>query len=376
MILIVTASALAFGSVGAAIALRSGSASVVQGMFPLVFVILFLSSAFFPQNLLLEPASTIAEYNPASFIVDAVRDPVISTFSSERHVEGGRGDPHRRRDRLDPLGAGPAAKAADGLMSAVPITHDLQTIGAMMRRSANELIRVPGAAIPGVLAPTIFFLGLTAAFGNLTELRGFDTDSYQSFLIPVSMLQGAGFTGAAAGVNLARDIEIGLFDRFLASPGARAGCCSPGLVLLRERALADPGDRPARRRARDRGELPGHARPRSSRSSSSCGWRSSPPAGESTLALRFKTQAAAPLMQAVMLALILCTTAYAPQELLTGWLYTVAEINPITQVVEAARQGFIGEVTWAGTWPALVALAGFTLVLGAFALRGMRRTAY
>lgn len=88
MILIVTASALAFGSVGAAIALRSGSASVVQGMFPLVFVILFLSSAFFPQNLLLEPASTIAEFNPASFIVDAVRDPVISSFSGEDTWKG------------------------------------------------------------------------------------------------------------------------------------------------------------------------------------------------------------------------------------------------------------------------------------------------
>ena len=83
MILVTTASALAFGSVGAAIALRSGSASVVQGMFPLVFVILFLSTAFFPQELLLEPAGSIAEYNPASFIVNAVRDPVISAFSSE-----------------------------------------------------------------------------------------------------------------------------------------------------------------------------------------------------------------------------------------------------------------------------------------------------
>lgn len=83
MILVTTASALAFGSVGAAIALRSGSASVVQGMFPLVFVILFLSTAFFPQELLLEPAGSIAEYNPASFIVNVVRDPVISAFSSE-----------------------------------------------------------------------------------------------------------------------------------------------------------------------------------------------------------------------------------------------------------------------------------------------------
>ena len=104
---------------------------------------------------------------------------------------------------------------------AVALRSDLTTIAAMLRRSANELIRVPGAAIPGVLAPTIFFLGLTSVFGSLTLLPGFDTDSYKSFMIPVSMLQGAGFTGAAAGVNLARDIEIGLFDRFLASPAPR-----------------------------------------------------------------------------------------------------------------------------------------------------------
>lgn len=88
MVLFVVASAVAFGSIGAAIALRTGSASVVQGMFPLVFVILFLSTAFFPENLLVEPARTIAEYNPASFIVDAVRDPVISTFSTEDMLKG------------------------------------------------------------------------------------------------------------------------------------------------------------------------------------------------------------------------------------------------------------------------------------------------
>ena len=34
------------------------------------------------------------------------------------------------------------------------------TIAALMARAKNELVRVPGAAIPGVLAPTIFFLGL------------------------------------------------------------------------------------------------------------------------------------------------------------------------------------------------------------------------
>jgi ABC-2 type transport system permease protein len=81
MIFFVVLSGVAFGGVGAAVALRTGRASVVQGLFPLVFVILFLSSAFFPQALLLEPAATVARYNPLSFIVEGIRDPVISSIS-------------------------------------------------------------------------------------------------------------------------------------------------------------------------------------------------------------------------------------------------------------------------------------------------------
>jgi ABC-type multidrug transport system permease subunit len=81
MITFVSLSAVAFGGIGAAVALRTGKASVVQGLFPLVFVVLFLSSAFFPSNLMLEPAATIAKYNPLSFIVEGVRDPVISSLS-------------------------------------------------------------------------------------------------------------------------------------------------------------------------------------------------------------------------------------------------------------------------------------------------------
>jgi ABC-2 type transport system permease protein len=81
MILFVTLSAVAFGGIGAAVALRTGKASVVQGLFPLVFVILFLSSAFFPASEMIEPAASVARYNPLSFIVDGVRDPVISSLS-------------------------------------------------------------------------------------------------------------------------------------------------------------------------------------------------------------------------------------------------------------------------------------------------------
>jgi ABC-2 type transport system permease protein len=77
-IALVTATAMAVGGLGAAIALRTGSASVVQGLFPLVLVVLFLSTAFFPESLMIEPAKTIAAYNPLSFIVEGIRNPIIA----------------------------------------------------------------------------------------------------------------------------------------------------------------------------------------------------------------------------------------------------------------------------------------------------------
>src|SRR3954451_13393624 len=58
---------LAFASVGSFIGLRTGSGEAVQGVFPLFFVFLFLSSSSLPRDLI-EHAwfRTIATYNPIS----------------------------------------------------------------------------------------------------------------------------------------------------------------------------------------------------------------------------------------------------------------------------------------------------------------------
>lgn len=244
---------------------------------------------------------------------------------------------------------------------------------ALMRRAINEVVRVPGAAIPAVLAPAIFLLGLTAVFGKLTVLPGFSTDSYMTFLIAVSLLQGAGFTGAATGVNLARDIEQGWFDRLLASPAPRWVILAGTILSASLRSLMPmslllvvgfafgvefPGVG---------GLLLAVVLVAAFAAVVAC--------YAVALALRFRTQQAAPLMQAGTFMAVLFTTSYAPLELLQGWLHDVARVNPVTQVVEAVRQGFVAEVTWAGTWPGLVALAGLGLALGALALRGMARTA-
>lgn len=247
----------------------------------------------------------------------------------------------------------------------------LRTIGALTRRSLNEILRVPSGALPGVLAPTIFMLGLSAVFGRAAHLPGFPAENFRTFIVPVGMLQGAGFTGAAIGVNLARDIEQGWFDRLLVAPiprpvllaglvvSASLRALLPGTCLLAV-ALALGVHWPG-----VGGLLIAYALMMGMAAAMAC--------FAITVALRFRTQQAAPLMQMGNFVATLFTTSYAPQALLAGWLATIATINPVTRVLDGTRQGFLGPVTWRETWPGLVAIVGMLFVFGAFAVVGMRR---
>lgn len=256
------------------------------------------------------------------------------------------------------------------------VAAELATVRALMRRALNEILRVPGAAIPGVLAPTIFFCGLSAVFGNLLELGGYGVSNYQSWILPVSLLQGAGFTGAATGVNLARDIEAGWFDRLLVSPASRPALLA-GLVFSASlRSLIPAAVLLAVGFSLDV-TWPGFGGLALVIFFVMCTGALAACWGV-TLALHYRSQSAAPAMQAGMFVLVLTTTAYAPYANLQGWLADLAHVNPLTPVLEAMRQGFLvdGMITWAGTWPGLVAIAGLIAALAAFALREMRRTSY
>jgi ABC-2 type transport system permease protein len=79
---------IAFAALGVALALRARNASTVQGIFPLVFVSLFVSSAYFPRALLMHPFDTIARYNPLSYVVEGMRAPMIDAVRARPVLEG------------------------------------------------------------------------------------------------------------------------------------------------------------------------------------------------------------------------------------------------------------------------------------------------
>jgi ABC-2 type transport system permease protein len=75
---------LGFGTIGALAALRTGSGEAVQGLFPLLFVLLFLSSNALPRNLIEQDwFRTIATYNPVSYLLEAIRSLLITGWDAE-----------------------------------------------------------------------------------------------------------------------------------------------------------------------------------------------------------------------------------------------------------------------------------------------------
>jgi ABC-2 type transport system permease protein len=75
---------LGFGTLGALVAIRTGSGEAVQGMFPLFFVLLFLSSTSLPRDLMsVDWFRTVATYNPVSYLIEAVRSLLITGWDGK-----------------------------------------------------------------------------------------------------------------------------------------------------------------------------------------------------------------------------------------------------------------------------------------------------
>jgi ABC-2 type transport system permease protein len=217
-------------------------------------------------------------------------------------------------------------------------------------------------------------LGITGQFGRLTGLEGFPTDSYLSWIVPLSCLQGAGFAGAATGSNLARDIEQGWFDRLLVAPvprplllvGPILGAVTRSLVpatvvLLVGLAIG--------------AELTGGVAGLLALYVACAGFCGVAALWGIFMAVMFRTQQAGPLMQQGVFLAVFLSTAYTPEVLLEGWLAEAAHLNPITHVLEMARQATVVgiEPSFANTWPGVVALLGLGAFLGALAMAGLNR---
>jgi ABC-2 type transport system permease protein len=75
---------LGFAALGTFLALRTGSGEAVQGMFPLFFILLFLSSMALPRDLIqTDWFREVATYNPVSYMIEAIRSLIITGWDAQ-----------------------------------------------------------------------------------------------------------------------------------------------------------------------------------------------------------------------------------------------------------------------------------------------------
>ena len=92
------------------------------------------------------------------------------------------------------------------------------------------------------------------------------------------------------------------------------------------------------------------------------------------MALRVRTISAAPAMQVPVFLILFLAPVYVPVELLHGWIQSVAEVNPVTPMLEAARGLLQGDyVSIAAAFGCAVGLLVLALPWAARGLRSAER---
>ena len=285
--------ALAFASLGALVGLRAGSGEAVQGLFPLFFVFLFLSSMALPRTLIEQDwFRTIATWNPVSYLLEGIR--------SRRHHGLGR------RRRWGAASAIAVVLCAVGILGASRRAAD--AAGAHMRRfrptsrRGRRLAPDPQLhAQPGLPAAVDH---LPAVLLHRVRGRALERRQRPGLRLPVRLHGVPVRLRAAAVGGVRRRLHRLRRSPPTSSAASPAGCCSaapnrlgdprrlrcsPALVRARDRRRADVRRRAGRRDAgRRRRRRPLRAvraraarqpdRRRCSRPASRCGCARSRPA--------------------------------------------------------------------------------------------------
>lgn len=252
------------------------------------------------------------------------------------------------------------------------MTVALAQVAALARRSVLATVRQPPVWFPALLFPLLIAAVNAAAFNRATALPGFpEVDSFFDFLLPASMIQGVMFGAVAGGSDIALDIEDGFFERLLAAPIWRpsilVGRLAGGAVLGAIQALVFVGVF-SLFGARIHSGLPGLLVLVVLAMVLAVG------IGGVTAAVGVRTGSQETVQNSFPLIFILLflSSAFFPTELMEGWYQQLSEANPVTWVIDNARDLVIGGWSWSSAATCLgvaLAMATATVALAAWQLR-------
>jgi len=257
-------------------------------------------------------------------------------------------------------------------MHGTGIASWLAHAGVMARRSIRGVARQPQLWAPSLIFPLFFSAVSAAAFSRTTSLPGFpEVDSFLTFLVPATILQGVMFGATSAGTEQAIDMENGFNDRLLAAPVARVPLLLGRLggimvlsvlqavlftVVLVVAGASFAGGVAGLLAIMAVAALMGAA------------------VGAFAMAIALKTGSVEAVngFFPIFFALVFLSSAFFPPELSGGWFEAVASVNPVTWMIDGTRDLVVHGWDVEAAVSAIGVAAGLLALFLALALQALR----
>jgi ABC-2 type transport system permease protein len=242
---------------------------------------------------------------------------------------------------------------------------------AVAWRNIHNFLTNPAFLVPAIAFPLFFFIAFAGGLSAVANVPGFEFPSgYTAFQFVFVLLQSAAFGGVFTGFGIARDFETGFARRYLLAASNRNGIVAGYAVAALVRAFItwtvltaiallagmEVGGAGV--------ELFGLYGLAVLMNLAATMWAAG-------VAMRVRSIQGGPLMQFPTFLILFLAPVYVPLSLLSGWIHTIASVNPVTALLEAGRGFISGE-------PEAVALAfaiavALPILFALWARGGLRR---
>ncbi len=240
---------------------------------------------------------------------------------------------------------------------------------AVAWRSIHNTVVNPAILVPSIIFPLFFLIAFAGGLSRIANIPNFDyRPGYTAFQFVFVFLQSAAFGGVFTGFAVARDFDSGFARRLLLSAPRRSGIIAGYLVGALARWLITgtvvtiaaliAGMNVDGNGVQLFGLIGLGVILNLVAALWACG-----------LAMFLRTEQAGALIQMPVFVLLFLAPVYVPLSLLTGWIHSVARLNPWTAVLEAGRGLLAGSPVKVAI--SFAALSAGVLLLTAFARRGL-----
>ncbi|HEY7004815.1 MAG TPA: ABC transporter permease [Gaiellaceae bacterium] len=237
-------------------------------------------------------------------------------------------------------------------------------------RSLKRIRRQPDLLVSFTVQPVMFVLLFVYVFGGAIDTGSID---YVDYLMPGIIVQSMVFGGFVTALGLSEDLKKGLIDRFRSLP-------MWGPAVISGRILGDVGTNVVQLVIMFAVGI-------------AVGFRFSTSAGEIIAGIVLllligyafswvfafigltasSPEAANAYGFTILFPVTFISSAFVPPETMPDWLQPVAEHNPFTTMVDAARALFIGTPAGNDIWGAVAWSFGIIAVFGLLSVRRYQR---